>query len=46
MDALVMAGLDPAIQTPKMRVWMPGSIPGLDPGTGMTPRVTNNEIWY
>jgi hypothetical protein len=40
MDALVMAGLDPAIQTPKTRVWMPGSRPG------MTPRVTNNEIWY
>ena len=29
MDTLVMAGLDPAIQTPKTRVWMPGARPGM-----------------
>jgi hypothetical protein len=37
---LVMAGLDPAIQTPKTRVWMPGSRPG------MTARVAINETWF
>jgi hypothetical protein len=26
---VVMAGLDPAIQTPKASVWMPGSRPGM-----------------
>jgi hypothetical protein len=36
----VMAGLDPAIQTPTARVWMPGSRPG------MTAGVTNNESPY
>ncbi|MCI0468363.1 MAG: 4Fe-4S binding protein [Beijerinckiaceae bacterium] len=30
----------PAIQTSKTRGWMPGSIAGLDPGTGMTAWVT------
>jgi hypothetical protein len=35
-----MAGLDPAIQTPKPREWMPGSRPG------MTAGVTNNESSY
>jgi hypothetical protein len=43
---LVMAGPDPAIQTTKTRVWMPGSIPGLDPGTGMRARVAIDETWY
>jgi hypothetical protein len=42
----VMAGLDPAIQTCGFRAWMPGSIPELDPGTGMTPGGTKKEIWY
>jgi hypothetical protein len=30
------AGIDPAVQTTETGVWMPGSIPGLDLGTGMT----------
>jgi Patatin-like phospholipase len=29
--------LDPAIQTYIFRAWLPGSIAGLDPGTGTTP---------
>jgi len=40
---VVMAGLDPAIQTPKARVWMPGS---RQLKAGMTVSVTNDEIWY
>ena len=31
---IVMAGPDPAIQTPGVGDWIPGIIPGLDPGTG------------
>jgi hypothetical protein len=41
----VMAGLDPAIHTPTLGGWMPRPIPGLDPGTGMTIRVTTYEVW-
>jgi hypothetical protein len=37
MDALVMAGLDPANQTPNSGVWMAGSTPG------MTARVRNDH---
>jgi hypothetical protein len=29
LQGAVMAGLDPAIQTQKVRVWMPGSRPGM-----------------
>ncbi|HEY4847261.1 MAG TPA: hypothetical protein VIH87_05550 [Methylocella sp.] len=29
LTIIVMAGLDPAIQTPKANVWMPGSRPGM-----------------
>jgi len=36
----VMAGLDPAIQTPTVDAWMPGSRPG------MTAKVVDNETWY
>jgi hypothetical protein len=31
---LVMAGLDPAIQSPEKRIWMLRSIPGLGSGDG------------
>jgi hypothetical protein len=37
----VMAGLDPAIQTPKPKVWMPGSSPGMTT-LGCAPVVTKN----
>jgi hypothetical protein len=30
----LVAGIDPAVQTTETGVWMPGSIPGLDPGDG------------